>query len=144
MILKREGIIGSSAAMEACMELVAQAAASDASVLITGETGTGKELFARAIHSNSATVGHAFCHRRLCLPSSYYHREHPLRPRKGRLYRGRQIPGGSDQTGRQAVLSSSMRWAIFPFPLRRLFSGFCRNISFALLEPRGKLKANSG
>jgi two-component system NtrC family response regulator len=40
--------------MEACMELVAQAAASDASVLITGETGTGKELFARAIHSNSA------------------------------------------------------------------------------------------
>lgn len=54
LILKREGIIGSSVTMEACMELVAQAAASDASVLITGETGTGKELFARAIHSNSA------------------------------------------------------------------------------------------
>jgi two-component system NtrC family response regulator len=39
--------------MERCMELVAQAAASDANVLITGKTGTGKELFAQAIHDNS-------------------------------------------------------------------------------------------
>ncbi|HUH65401.1 MAG TPA: sigma-54 dependent transcriptional regulator [Syntrophales bacterium] len=53
IILKREGIIGNSAPMEACVELIAQAASSDASVLITGETGTGKELFARAIHNNS-------------------------------------------------------------------------------------------
>jgi two-component system NtrC family response regulator len=60
LVLKREGIIGSSAAMEACIELVAQAAASDASVLITGETGTGKELFARAIHSNSTRSGMPF------------------------------------------------------------------------------------
>ena len=60
LILKREGIIGSSAAMEACIELVAQAAASDASVLITGETGTGKELFARAIHGNSARSDRPF------------------------------------------------------------------------------------
>ncbi|MGA3207702.1 MAG: sigma-54 dependent transcriptional regulator [Syntrophales bacterium] len=60
LILKREGIIGSSAAMESCIELVARAAASDASVLITGETGTGKELFARAIHSNSTRSGMPF------------------------------------------------------------------------------------
>ena len=59
-ILKREGIIGSSAAMEACMELVARAAASDANILITGETGTGKELFAQAIHNNSRRTGAAF------------------------------------------------------------------------------------
>ena len=52
-LLKREGIVGSSPEMERCMELIAQAAASDASVLITGETGTGKELFAQAIHNNS-------------------------------------------------------------------------------------------
>jgi len=51
--LKREGIVGSSARLEECLDLVAQAAASDASVLITGETGTGKELFARAVHQNS-------------------------------------------------------------------------------------------
>ena len=53
-VLKREAIIGSAPAMEACLDLVAQAADSDAAVLVTGETGTGKELFARAIHANSA------------------------------------------------------------------------------------------
>jgi two-component system, NtrC family, response regulator len=60
LLLKREGIVGSGATMEACIELVAQAAASDASVLIMGETGTGKELFARAIHGNSARSGMPF------------------------------------------------------------------------------------
>lgn len=54
IILKKEGIIGSSPQIENCLALVAQIAASDANVLITGETGTGKELFARAIHANSA------------------------------------------------------------------------------------------
>ncbi|MGD8513911.1 MAG: sigma-54 dependent transcriptional regulator [Deltaproteobacteria bacterium] len=49
-----EGIIGNSPVIRACLEVVAQAADSDASVLITGETGTGKELFAWAIHNNSA------------------------------------------------------------------------------------------
>jgi two-component system NtrC family response regulator len=51
--LKRDGIVGGSATMRACLDQVAQAALSDANVLITGETGTGKELFARAIHINS-------------------------------------------------------------------------------------------
>ncbi len=50
--LKREKIVGSSPAMKACINLLAQAVLSDANVLISGETGTGKELFARAIHSN--------------------------------------------------------------------------------------------
>lgn len=51
--LKREHIIGSSIALNSCLELVAQSAESDANVFITGETGTGKELFARAVHQNS-------------------------------------------------------------------------------------------
>jgi two-component system NtrC family response regulator len=54
LVLRREGIVGSSPMMDTCMRLVAQAAASDAPVIITGETGTGKELFARAIHNNSS------------------------------------------------------------------------------------------
>ncbi len=51
--LKREGIIGSSPKLLSCLDLMAQAADSDASVLISGETGTGKELFAWGIHRNS-------------------------------------------------------------------------------------------
>lgn len=46
--------------MRASLNLVAQAANSDANVLITGETGTGKELFARAIHVNSARADRSF------------------------------------------------------------------------------------
>lgn len=46
----REGIIGSSVRLQECLAQVAQAAISDASLLITGDTGTGKELFARAVH----------------------------------------------------------------------------------------------
>ncbi|HVO67930.1 MAG TPA: sigma-54 dependent transcriptional regulator [Syntrophales bacterium] len=60
LVLKREGIIGNNPAMVTCMELVAQAAASYANVLITGETGTGKELFAHAIHNNSSRAGTPF------------------------------------------------------------------------------------
>ena len=53
IVLKRNGIIGDSQKITSCLELLAQAAGSDANVLITGETGTGKELFAKVVHSNS-------------------------------------------------------------------------------------------
>ena len=47
-------IIGSSQTLIACLGVLRQAAASEASVLLCGETGTGKELCARAIHQHSA------------------------------------------------------------------------------------------
>lgn len=53
-------IAGSSARIKACLDVVALAAESDASVLITGGTGTGKELFAKAIHNNSARSKNQF------------------------------------------------------------------------------------
>ena len=52
--LKREGIIGNSPRINECLDLLAQAGSSDSPVLITGETGTGKEIFAKAIHNNSS------------------------------------------------------------------------------------------
>lgn len=58
--LKREQIIGHSGPLNACLDLVAQSAQSDANVFISGETGTGKELFARAVHENSRRRGESF------------------------------------------------------------------------------------
>lgn len=49
----RENIIGSSPAMTALLDLLEMAAASDAGILITGPSGTGKELIAEAVHHNS-------------------------------------------------------------------------------------------
>jgi len=51
--LKLDGIVGQSPQMRASFDRLAEAARTDANVLITGETGTGKELFAWAIHNNS-------------------------------------------------------------------------------------------
>jgi two-component system NtrC family response regulator len=51
--LKRDNIIGTSPAITACIEKAAQAAHTDSPTLILGQTGTGKEVFARAIHDNS-------------------------------------------------------------------------------------------
>ena len=48
-----EGIVGSSAALRAVLDHVRVVAPTDTTVLIEGETGTGKELIARAIHMNS-------------------------------------------------------------------------------------------
>ncbi len=46
-------MLGKSAAMQAVFKLITQVAATNATVLVQGETGTGKELVARAIHQNS-------------------------------------------------------------------------------------------
>jgi len=55
-----ERIIGNSAALESVLEQVEQVASTDSTVLIEGETGTGKELVAHAIHNASQRVGYAF------------------------------------------------------------------------------------
>ena len=53
IVLERGEIIGGGTKIEACLKQMARAANSEASVLITGETGTGKELFAKTLHANS-------------------------------------------------------------------------------------------
>ena len=50
-------LVGASAGLEQVRRLVARVAASEASVLVRGETGTGKELVARAIHEGSSRAG---------------------------------------------------------------------------------------
>jgi DNA-binding NtrC family response regulator len=53
-------IVGKSERMLRVFDLVTQVATSRSTILITGETGTGKELIAKAIHANSPRVEHAF------------------------------------------------------------------------------------
>ena len=55
-----EEIVGSSRAMRAVLSRVAKVAPTDSTVLIMGETGTGKELIARAIHKRSKRAAQAF------------------------------------------------------------------------------------
>jgi len=55
-----EEIVGTSPALQGVLTLVAKVAPTDSTVLITGETGTGKELIARAIHKRSARSARAF------------------------------------------------------------------------------------
>jgi PAS domain S-box-containing protein len=55
-----EEIVGSSAALKEVLARVSQVAPTDATVLLTGETGAGKELVARAIHKRSRRASHAF------------------------------------------------------------------------------------
>jgi two-component system response regulator HydG len=52
-ITRFDNIIGQSPSMEAVFQLIRQVAEQDASVLLVGETGTGKELVAKAIHAKS-------------------------------------------------------------------------------------------
>jgi two-component system NtrC family response regulator len=60
LVLKRENIIGNSSKIRACLDLAVLGANNDANILISGETGTGKELFARAIHANSPRASNNF------------------------------------------------------------------------------------
>jgi formate hydrogenlyase transcriptional activator len=55
-----EGIVGSNARLKAVLEDVQIVAPADSTALILGETGTGKELIARAIHDLSPRRNHAF------------------------------------------------------------------------------------
>jgi two-component system, NtrC family, response regulator len=50
----RQGLVGESPRLVACLDQMARAAVTGASILIAGETGTGKELFARAVQANSS------------------------------------------------------------------------------------------
>ncbi len=58
--LKLDGMVGGSARMKNSFDQVAQVANNEVNVLITGETGTGKELIASAIHRNSMRAGKPF------------------------------------------------------------------------------------
>lgn len=60
LLMQRGGIIGDSAPVRSCLVQAYKAALSDISVLISGETGTGKELAAWCVHTNSTRANGSF------------------------------------------------------------------------------------
>ncbi len=55
-----DAIIGKSKGLEQVIDLAKKVSKTDSTVLLTGETGTGKEVFAQAIHENSNRIGKSF------------------------------------------------------------------------------------
>jgi len=58
--VKAHHMVGASPAMQEVYKMIGLASAQEVSVLISGESGVGKELVARAIHANSSRAGHPF------------------------------------------------------------------------------------
>lgn len=59
-VLMSEEIVGALKPLKAVLARIARVAPTDSTVLISGETGTGKELIARAVHKRSRRSAHAF------------------------------------------------------------------------------------
>ena len=99
-------IVGDSPALKRALELVERVAATDSTVLLLGETGTGKELFASRIHELSARRQPADGLRQLRGDSGDADRERAVRPRE-------RAPTPTPSTGRSAASSWPTGPAIF-------------------------------
>ena len=95
------GIIGRSRAMQEIIRRAERVADTKSTVLITGETGTGKELVARAIHDRSAAAGHAAHQGELRGDSRIAARIGAVRPRPRRVHRRDDHQEGQVRAGRR-------------------------------------------
>ena len=82
-----EEIVGTSAPLKKVISRISKVAPTDSSVLITGETGTGKELVARAIHRRSRRFSNAFVSVNCAADPARPDRFGVVRTREGRLHR---------------------------------------------------------
>ena len=112
-----EEIVGRSSALAAVLDKVRRVAHTDATVLIYGETGTGKELIARAIHSSSQRRGKPLIKINCAALARGARRERAIRPRKGGVHRGDQPSHRSVRAGRRRLdLSRRDRRALRRYP----------------------------
>ncbi len=106
-----ENAVGRSEAMLQVFKTAARVAASDATVLILGETGTGKELVARALHQSSPRAAGPFVAGRLRRDRRGPARVRALRPRARSVHGRAERAPGALRGGRAAGRSSSTRSA---------------------------------
>ena len=136
-----EGIVGNSPQIKACLEVVAQAADSDTTVLITGETGTGKELFAWAIHNNSARADKNFvvvdC---AALPETLV---------ESTLFGHERGAFTGAEKGRDGLITQADRGTLFldevgelPFSIQKTFLRVLEELRFRPVGGRGEIKSD--
>ena len=94
-----EDIVGKSPALQKVLDQVAIVAPTDSTVLLHGETGTGKELIARAIHNLSSRRTALLCADELRRHSFGTTRKRTVRARKRGLHGGPNAKKGTIRTG---------------------------------------------
>ncbi len=126
-----EEIVGTSPALQTVLSRVSKVAATDSTVLITGETGTGKELVARAIHRRSPRSSYAFVSvncaaiPRDLIASELFGHE------KGAFTGATQRRLGRFELAEEARSSSTKSENFLPRP-RSLCCAFCRNTNLSV------------
>ena len=96
-----EDIVGHSPAMRRLFDILPQISESASTVLIEGASGTGKELFARAIHKSLAPAEETLRGRKLCGLAGHPPRKRVVRPQGRRLHRREAGQAGPLRTGQR-------------------------------------------
>lgn len=129
-------IIREKPALAEALEALREAAASNVNVLITGETGTGKELFASALHANSLAGVRPVRHRRLYHLARNAGGGASVRTRPGRVHRSRQA--------REGLLAAADHGTLFldevgelPLPVQ---GAFLRALELRRFRPVGEVR----
>ena len=136
--LKQAGLVGRSAPMIVVYKLIAQAARTDATVLILGESGTGKELVARAIHDFSARRVAPLPQRQLLRPHRHPAGSRTLRAHARRLYRA---PPGNARDSSRLPMAARSSWTSSPPPAprsSRACCAYCRAARCGASAPRNR------
>ena len=135
-------MVGTSPALGRVLAQVEQVAPTDAAVLLLGETGTGKELVARALHDRSRRRERPARHRQLRRAARDPRRERAVRLREGRLHRRRCSARSAASRWPTAARSSSTRSASCRSTCRRSCCGCCRPASSSGSARRGRIKVD--